>query len=122
MSHSVTQEFHLPATGGTDVVLTGEPIPTPSTIRAGLQVVHVSSSTTGSKLKVELQVTNDGVDWTPSGLAIDWSGSLHIAPGTALAYDDTALANSTACRLLVTHFATSNASLIRVAINLQEVR
>ncbi len=123
MPETMMQEFFLPATGGTSAELTGEPVPLPSAVRAGLQLIHVSSAAGGAKFKVELQATTDGVSWTTlSGPKIDWSSSAHNAPGTELAYNNTAVANATACRLLVTMGAGSYDSLIRVAIKLQEVR
>ncbi len=123
MPDTLMQEFLLPATGGTAVELTGEPIPLPGAVRAGFQLVHVSSATGGAKFKVELQVTSDGVSWTNlAAPLIDWSSIAHNAPGTELAYSNTALANSTACRLLITIAAASYDSLIRVTLKLQEVR
>lgn len=123
MANPLMQEFYLPATTGTNVVLAGEPVPLPRAVRAGLQLIHVSSASTGSKVKVEMEVTNDGVVWAPAGPSIDRSGggSL-VAPAVQLASDSTILAGSTACRLVVTNFAASFASVIRVTIHLQEVR
>jgi hypothetical protein len=123
MSDTLMQEFFLPATGGTAVELTGEPIPLQAAVRASLQLVHVSSAAGGSKFKVELQTTSDGVDWTTlASPTVNWSSSAHNAPGTELAYSNTALANSTACRLRIAIAAASYDSLIRVTLKLQEVR
>ena len=123
MANRLTQEFYIPATSGTDVVLTGDPVPLPRAVRAGLQLIHVSSALTGSRIKVKMQVTKDGVNWTDAGPSIDRSGGGQlVAPGMALASSSTIMADSTACRLHVTHVTASYASVIRVTIHLQEVR
>ena len=118
-----TQEFFVAATTSADVVLIGDPISLASATRGSLQLVHVSSDTGGSRFKVVLEKTKDGITWTSGSLSIDWTATPpHVAPATELNEDSSVVADAAACRIVVTQIATSAASVIRVTLRLQDVR